>query len=713
MKINTIKHYCWLAFFVLLIYWPVSTFLFSIKNDALTGYFPAKYFIAESLHNKIIPWWNPYINYGYPMHADFTSSFWSPFTWIYTLLGGYSIYTVQLEFLFYSILAAWGMFRLCISLKQHTNAAFLIALCYACSGIFTGNAQHTNWISAAALLPFVWGAFLTIIHNPSLRSAVKFSLWTALFIVCAHPYLIICLLYLFALLFFFLIKKSTAPIRNILTQLILSLVLILLLVSGYLVSIAELFPLITRGETLNVTQISNYFQPASLLSFLLPFSTVTPDMPFVSSDLSMRNAYMGLTGIFFLAVTFASKKNYYQKIFLLAGLVFFVLSFGGPITYFVNSYVPLIGFIRLIAVFRIPGIFFLLLAGSYAASDFFTGNIKVNPRRIFYVLSIILGLLFIYSLIYCLQRNQYILPESFNQQGLKDWIQKINFAKATLIQSAIQLVFLLIITWKKIITQFRFIVIVCFLDLFLTSSLNAPFTIVGEKSVNEIQQLLNRAPKNFPLPELKPILENETAFPETDKILGNWSMYNKKPGTVSKAKTYPSLFKSNERYFESGLNSQFIHSPFIYGAKKIFFYTDTIKADKIDAFNCYINKRDWLSGLNAGVNNDVAVSLQPTKVLPNEFSIKTVSNDDYLLVLKQNNYKYWNAYIDAKKTHIIPCNYTFMSIQVQRGVHQITFKYEPAPIKWLAIINVSVLCLLLIYSIADRMINLNRLPFHS
>lgn len=712
MKINTIKHYCWLAFFVLLIYWPVSTFLFSIKNDALTGYFPAKYFISESLHNRIIPWWNPFINYGYPMHADFTSSFWSPFTWIYTLLGGYSIYTVQLEFLFYSILAAWGMFSLCISLKQHTNAAFLIALCYACSGIFTGNAQHTNWISAAAILPFTWSAFLTIIQNPSLRSSVKLSLWAALFTVCAHPYLIICLLYIFVLLFFFLVKKSTASLRNIFTQLILSFVLIVLLVSGYLVSITELFPLITRGETLTVTQISNYFQPASLLSFLLPFSSVASDMPFVSSDLSMRNAYMGLIGIFFLAATLAAKKNYHQKIFLLAGSVFFILSFGGPITNLVNNYVPLIGYIRLIAVFRLPGIFFLLLASGYTASDFFTGNLKVNPHRIFYILSIILGLLFIYSLIYCLQHNQYLLPENFNQQGMKDWIQKINFGKATLIQSAIQLVLLIIITRKKIITQFRFIVIVCFLDLFLATSLNAPFTIVGEKSVNEIQQQLNRAPKNFPLPELKPIITNEKTYPETDKILGNWSMYNKEPGSISKAKTYPSLFKSNEKYFESGLNNPFIHSPFIYAAKKIIFYTDSIVTNNADAFNCYINKKDCPSDLNDGVNDDPAVSLQLTKALPNEFSINAASNNDYLLVLKQNDYKYWNAYIDAKKTAIIPCNYTFMSIKVLSGKHQITFKYEPAPIKWLAVINISILCLLLIYLLTERIIILNRFPLH-
>lgn len=671
-----------------------------MKNDALAGYFPAKYFISESIHNNIIPWWNPYINYGYPMHADFTSSFWSPFTWIFSLSGGYNVYTVHLEYLLYCILAAWGMFCLSIGLKQNIKAAFIIALCYACGGIFTGNAQHTNWLSAAAILPFVFHAYLNIINEPQFKNAVRLSLWTALFIVCAHPYLITCLFYITVVLFFILSNKSAAIFWKTAIQLGLSVLLILLLTSGYLFSVLELFPYLTRSEALSAAQVSNYFPLASVISALLPFTTVSPGELFQNTDLSMRNAYMGLVVLIFLIATFLLKKNYYQKVFLITAACFFVLSFGGPVSRFFTHYIPLLGFVRLISVFRLPGIFFLLVACGYTLSGFFEGKISVN--KIIIALLTITGVLFGYALIKVLQNHETILPSAFNIQGIKNWVENISLEKTIFIQSLIQIILLFLLSGKKIQQHYKSLVAVCFIDLFLAVSFNAPFTIVGQSSVSTTQKLLNAAPKGFPLPGLKPITQNTPAGPGFEKTFGNWSMYSKEFGTISKVKTYPGLFKSNQQYFSSGLNDVFIHSAFVYKAQKLIIYPDSISATASDSTTCFINKKDWPKELSRDFKPGSAASIKIIKAEPDEISIASTSNEDYLLVVKQNYYKYWKAAVDGNNTSIIPCNYTFMCVAVDAGSHRIIFTYKPVMAKRLAILNVVVLILILAYSIIIR-----------
>lgn len=696
---NYFKYYCWLAVLIIIIYWPVSTFLFAMKNDALAGYFPAKYFIAESIHNNIIPWWNPYINYGYPMHADLTSSFWSPFTWIFSLLGGYTVYTVHLEYLLYCILAAWGMFSLSARLKQNSKAAFVIALCYACGGIFTGNAQHTNWICGAAILPFVLSAYLNIIEEPRFKNAVSLALWTALFIVSAHPYLIISLFYITLILFFVLSDKSAAVFQKTIIQLVFSVLLILLLTSGYLFSALELFPYLSRSQSLSAAQVSNHFPIVSVISALLPFTSVSPGELFQHTDLGMRNAYMGIVILIFFIATLVSKKNYYQKIFLTAAACFFILSFGGIISRFLTHYIPLLGFVRLISVFRLPGIFFLLLACGYSLSDFFEGKLTIKINKIITGLLIFIGLLFSYSVFSLLKSHDSLLPVSFDKRGIKDWIENISLSKTIVIQSVIQIPLLLVLLRTKTQHKFTLISVVCFIDLFLAVSLNAPFTIVGQKSVKATQELLNTAPKGFPLPELKPIIKNTTADPAFEKSFGNWSMYSKEIGTLTKAKTYPNLFKSNQQYFSSGLNNISIHSSFLYKAQQIIFYSDSIQASAKDSFTCFVNMHYRTNDFPPGSAPDSSSSIKLIKVEPNQISIESASKDDYVLVIKQNYYKYWEATVDGNKTNLIPCNYAFMCVPVSKGEHSINLSYEPGIIKKLGLLNMVVLLLLFVYKI--------------
>ena len=62
----------------LLAYWPLTFHVFSLKNDALNYFLPVRFQISESINNGHWPFWSPYFNLGYPLHADMQSGVWNP-----------------------------------------------------------------------------------------------------------------------------------------------------------------------------------------------------------------------------------------------------------------------------------------------------------------------------------------------------------------------------------------------------------------------------------------------------------------------------------------------------------------------------------------------------------------------------------------------------------------------------------------------------------
>jgi len=88
------------------VFWPLSLQLFSLKNDALAYYYPVRILISDALNNHELPLWTPYINMGYPLHADMQSSAWSPIVWAFSFLTNYSLAAFHFEFLL-PVLRIW------------------------------------------------------------------------------------------------------------------------------------------------------------------------------------------------------------------------------------------------------------------------------------------------------------------------------------------------------------------------------------------------------------------------------------------------------------------------------------------------------------------------------------------------------------------------------------------------------------------------------
>jgi len=65
------------------------------------------------------------------------------------------------------------------------------------------------------------------------------------------------------------------------------------------------------------------------------------------------------------------------------------------------------------------------------------------------------------------------------------------------------------------------------------------------------------------------------------------------------------------------------------------------------------------------------------KYSENEVDITINTPSNVILVLSDNHYPGWKAYVDDKDTKIHRANYTFRAIEIPKGKHVVIFKYQP------------------------------------
>lgn len=635
------------------------------------------------------------------MHADVSSTFWSPITWLFSITTGYSIYTIHLEFVFYCIAAATGMYRLSKHLVQQNKTAFITAISYAGSGIFIGHAQHTNWVSSMAILPWLFFYFIIIIHNPTFRNAVKLSLIASLFIVTAHSNFIISSFYLFGILSIILALRNKENRKKITYVLSATLLLIISLTAGYIYSVVELMPFIFRGTPLSFAETTSPFSLQSMISFLFPFSTVTVSESFLTTDVTTRNGYMGLVILASCMIMVIHSKNFYQKLFFSVGLVFFFLSTGSFLTRFFIENIPLGGYIRITGFFRLYALFFFFLAAGFVTRNILNRAIPViKIKSVLIVLILITIVTLFYSGKSALTQTSLLTSTLFpaDAADLKKWLTSISSETALFTQSVIQLFFLAFFYYFILKKKETALIILCCIDIFISANMNMPYTVVGQKSVKEIQSVLNQSPDGFPEPTLKPVKENRQPDYATDKLIGNWSMYGKEQGTTKQQLTYPIFFADNYNYFQTGLNDVTQKTPFVLFADKIEYYKDSIRFSNNDSATCFLKKEvPSQTSLHIITNKNSGRQIEVRHVTPNSYNMITQSTDDEMLILKQNFYLNWTAKIDGVNTAIYPCNYTFMAIKIPAGKHKIEFSYLPKTAKFLGLINILFLILAISY----------------
>jgi hypothetical protein len=672
-----LKPYLLLLVILLLAYLPLSTFHFGMKNDAFSDNFPNKFFFTEAIRSGHLPFWNPYLNFGFPIYADPGFAFWNPITWFFGAVVGYNAYTLTLEVLFYIYVAGVFTYRL----GRYINFSFAIALpvaaMYMCCGFFVGEIQHINFITSGAFLPFLLHRFLVLFKQPNYKSAAIGSL--ALYVVVAggHPAIPIATIYFlftFTVSLFVLNTQFRENWKQILLQLSISVFLFILLYSPALYSYLTIFPDYARGVAVDQVDsgaINSGFSPSSFISFIYPFATVK-NASFFTDDISMRNIYFSLTASALVITQIKTKAPLIRALFICA-VVMLLLACGGHTKTIIYSSLPLLKFIRTNGEYRIFSILcFCLIAGNALSA------IETNIRNSYKSFRKITILVFATSIIIILCTAHDIVAYFSHFGNLvsknsivttKDILDNLSFTNVLFISAIINCIVIAFILSAK--SNVKKLVLIIVIDLIVNSLFYLPFTGVGKVTLAEIQKTYNKSAKGIPIPPLVRLKNIDTLPDKQTGLLGSWTFYNKKVGTT-KLTDYPSYFSRTESYFKSNWPATINNLPYIF------------LRNSIDSFE---NERY--------ADNRIKVAyFSPQKI---KIDVAISTNDS--LVLLQNYHRFWKVKVDGSLS-IVNCSFiTFMSVPLTKGHYTVEFLYEDNWLTFFACVSIIAFIVVLVFMI--------------
>ncbi len=93
-----------------------------------------------------------------------------------------------------------------------------------------------------------------------------------------------------------------------------------------------------------------------------------------------------------------------------------------------------------------------------------------------------------------------------------------------------------------------------------------------------------------------------------------------------------------------------------------------------------------------GVNKRTSRTVKIDTYRENEVFLQVVTDTNALLVLTDNYYPGWKAYVDGRETKVFRANYTFRAIVIPSGSHLVEFKYEPKSLMIGFIFSITAIC---------------------
>ena len=646
-------------------FWPITLHLFTFKNDALTYYYPIRTLISDALQNGELPLWTPFINMGYPLHADMQSGACNPIIWFFSCCTNYSLAGFHAEMLLYFSFAGIGFYYLCTQMGWHKTVCIILALCYQFSGFMLDSVQFFVCISAACYLPFVLLFLYKMLTNGGKINALSTGFFLSLMLTGSYPAMFIITFYFllsFCLFIFFNHKKKWAFVSQKWLLILITTFTFFLMSLPAIISFIQHLPFIDRGKQQSLAFVQqNSFVPLSLISLISPFST-TATAAWLPTDALMRNAYMGILPLIFILYGLKQKIFLLNKtalFFLASGVVFFLIAFGH---YFfmhqlLYSYLPLINTFRHPALFRLFAIFsFLMFAGfgfnAWVLHKNFTAFKQVIKLHsvIVTIITVLLFIIFFNSIV---DANWYHL-------SIKKVYHQYLFIQRYLLQLPIIILLISMLWFKKNQSKIHFFLIAfCLIDLFLAVQLNIPATVIGSKSMNEVNTLLNRNKVLFPLPTHNSITQNSANTLDTLQLYGSTLPFIKKIGRNDYFIT-PGNLTSQQSFFASA------NKNYIFAHELLYFDEGTINIKKA-------NPKLLVNYKANTFNNQIDYTLFSA----NSITAQVQNSKPEKLVFLQNYYPGWQATIDGNNAPIEKVHQTFMAIQLSAGKHLINFTYAP------------------------------------
>ena len=636
---------------ILIILYPLSLFIYVPKWDNINGYLPYRYFISDYLWNGHLPLWNPFQRLGYPGYSDLQSGAWNPIVWILMLFGKYTINSLIIELLSCYIFAGLGMMKLSYYLFSSKKTAFITGLSYALSGFMIGSSQLMVFLIAVTWFPWIIYSLLRFFKCFKLKYQLLSAFFMALFITGASPAYTIVLAYIVVGMFIyqFIIQKELAKKIMLGGGAMLSFLIILTL--PYINAFLEFVPYFNRADGLEYDRflLANPFTPISYVSFLIPDAVIAKTDWFNITDLSLRNGYFGLIGVFGLLLSFLSEFNKTKLILVVSLLLSLLLAAGGETFVFEYLYyLPGFGIFRHPSMFRAFTIFCALLLAGYEIKALLNNGVQKRHK----LMVVGIASLFLFVAIWSFTKT------SFSDVGalisnISDFVEISQSKLSThiLLNAIISicLIGLFILFHKK--SLWISIVLFLILDLAIHSSISIPTTVCYNFQQKDFANFFNNLPNEINQKDNYTPLKNLDETQELVKTNGIWqnvSTFNK---TLSFIGVNPMRFKEFDKAKDDGRLQQAISHNILY------FDNSKLKPNNI-------------------------------KIGYNTFSADIETEKTSTIILNQNYHHLWHASIKDKNLMIEPHNDLTMKVKIPANTSgKLLFEYKSPRTKYAIIIS--------------------------
>jgi len=666
--------------------------------------FPFRYFGGECIRNGIFPLWNPYTLTGVPVCADMQYPLWSPEMWIIGLTAGYSIYTLHFLFIFYLVLAGYGMYRLTLHFNANRQYATLAGITYMLSGFFVGHGQALFSVIGATFLPWVVLYMIRNCLKPSLVLTLKLALLIFLMLTTGYQFISVLTGYLLlAILVYYLFyyRKSRPDLIKLfrynglllLAVLLLSLVIVVPVIqaSGYNERIGA-------GLAYNKSIVAS-FTWQSLISLVTPFATVKyPE--FFNTDISMRNMHVGLIMLLVFAAGLIRRKPGILWLIIIYGGVCLLASFGNalPVHKLMFRYLPFIHMLRMPAYFNLFTSFaVILVAGARLPAIAEQEGDRRSLKEMAILAVILLIALMTYSAFH-IQGSFPDLQKAIHQT--QEYVGSLNFHEHIMIQAPLQIISIVCLLAFMFVNKLRLylgkaiFLLVC-AEMILAVNLNGYFTVYATVHPRQIQQFMNGQPRGFPVPQDIPVRENSDRNLTHDPLWRNMGILTKKISNDG----FSSFILKPYNYLDDSLpalRDVLIENPPVYLSGLVYRETEAFKKDSLfHRMDLFLSDPDF-NALPPGLKrNTDAVNPEIVSFSPVHCSARYNLDSAAVITYLQADFPGWEASLDGKKVPLFKSNFMYQSVLAPAGEHQVDFRYRNKPVLISFILSYSVFFILL------------------
>ncbi|MBS1547526.1 MAG: hypothetical protein JST38_04310 [Bacteroidetes bacterium] len=695
-----------IALAVLLVYGPLSTFTYGlVQGDTLDCWMPWRWFIAQAFQDGHFPLWDPYAQSGYPIYADLQGPAWYLPSIALAGTVGHSLYTLQVLFLAYLVVAGMGLMRLVQGLHKDARIALVAGMAYALSGFFTAHQMHFYAVISGAWLPWLIAAQLKLLERPSWRPAVEAAIFQALLLTGGnHTFTLVGTWLLLALIGVHAVRAWRHGNRPYIVRMFgwqaVFAAAAVLMACGTFFSWREVAPFLSRASGMSyVDAAKNPFTLHAAWSWFFPFAAGT-DARWLGTDPTMANGFLGVIVLVLAGLALFRQRSMVENTVAGFGLVCFLASFGDALPVHRALWAVIPG----MDLFRFPSYFqwFVALAALVLAAGTLAQWPELMARRSRWVKAVIGGAALLVCAALAWAWAMHAKEPPFGQGTT--WYERITGLwrwHRVLVAAPVTLCALIGLWWWAVSPRRRWwaLLLLVGLEMGWATTLAQWNTALGDYSPAMLQGRINEMPQGPVWPELRPMGENSDGSATLKYIWRNVQNFEGRPShagfnsfwlkdAARLADDHPGLFAAMKR------------QPLFYLSDSVVSLGQYNPAAVDPARDSALVVLPDGVPLPVGLRNSASVSVAVAGFDHDGITLHVRNAHSTFAVLQQAWYPGWTATLDGQPAEVIRANIACFGTVLPAGEHTLEFRFRKPIIPWLLGFSIAALlggCFLMVF----------------